>query len=101
MTSSIEACTNTIIQYQNKLCNDESVINTLQNSFKGDEKECKDKIYDKSVINVEFRSIYNNKSINIIDTPGINNSLNLKHRYITLDFLKMKVMKNNICSELW
>ena len=86
--SSIEACTNTIIQYQNKLCNDESVINTLQNSFKGDEKECKEKIYDKSVINVEFRSIYNNKSINIIDTPGINNSLNLKHRYITLDFLK-------------
>ena len=86
--SSIEACTNTIIQYQNKLCNDESAIYTPQNGFKGDEKECRDKIYDKSVVKVEFRSIYNNKAINIIDTPGINNSLNLKHRYITLEFLK-------------
>ena len=86
--SALEACTNNIIQYHNRVWDDlplydyrinqDSIVNNLK---------CNSPVNNKTVRNIYFRSVYNKTYINLIDTPGVNNSLDLNHKDMTLRFI--------------
>lgn len=86
--SALEACTNNIIQYHNKLSDDLPLYDYRFNQdLIANNLKCNSPGNNETVRNIYFRSVYNKTYINLIDTPGVNNSLDLNHKDMTLRFI--------------
>lgn len=86
--SALEACTNNIIQYHNKLSDDLPLYDYRFNQdLIANNLKCNSPVNNETVRNIYFRSVYNKTYINLIDTPGVNNSLDLNHKDMTLSFI--------------